>query len=670
MSLDAIFRPKRVAVLGASVDPSKAGNRVIQNLERWGFPGEVIPINATAPEVRGRKTVRTVRELPAGVDLLISAIPAAAQPGAMADAVAAGIKAAIVLANGFSEAGPEGRKLEDELIAAASGLRFVGPNGLGVRNFHWPMHATQMLTPTIPEAGPIAFVSQSGALGNAANAEMAKARIGFSKFVSVGNMANLAHDEVFLYLADDPETSVIMAFIEGVPDPRAFLDAIAAVTPKKPIVVLKGGRTEAGQNAALSHTSAIAGNGRIWVDLMREAGATVVEGIEDLIDVAASFARAPSLPRGRRAAIFTLGGGAGVIATDHCVAAGFTLPDLSPTLEPIRHLTFKHASLRNPVDTSTSFPHKNFPALLDAIAKVAEVDAILAIGIGPDIPEFAQALIESRSIKPVVGCLVAAKAEEMLVAGAVPNLPTPERAVRVLRHFADRGIRLAQSKGAPGRLIDCGPLKPGVYTEAEAKQFLARHGLPVTRERVVNDGAGARAAARAIGYPVALKVSSSEVMHKSDSGGVLLGIADDAALERAVETLGKRFPGAAMLVQQMAPAGIELIIGAERREDTGAVVMVGIGGIFTEVLDDALFCRAPLGEEGALAAIANLRTQRLLDGFRGLPPVDRKAIAAIVATLSAMVAGTHAILEVDLNPVIAGPNGPLIVDALIRVEEA
>ena len=668
-SLAPIFTPSRIAVFGASADPNKTGNKVVKNLRDTGFPGEVLPINPQIDELWGYRAIPSIDEMPDGVDLFVTAVPAAIVPDAVEKAVAKGVKGAIILANGFGEIGGDGKVLETRLVAAArkGNIRFIGPNGLGIRNFHGPVHVSQQNPPKTVTPGPIAFISQSGSLGNAAFAEMARCGVGMSKFVSVGNMASIGHDDLFHYLRDDPETEVVTSFVEGVSNPESFLDAVAALTAVKPLVMLKGGRSEIGGKAALSHTSSLAGDGRVWVDLLREAGATVVDGLEELFDAAVGFAWTHGLPKSRRVAVYTLGGGAGVVATDQCIANGLTLPDLSEALEQIRPLTFRHASLRNPVDTSTSFPRENYTPVISAVVSQDMVDSMVAIGMGPDIPELADGIIAASQIKPVVSCVTGQRPSVRLRDAKIANYPTPERAVRVLRHLADRGARLQQASMAQSNVIDLGPMRSGVHTEAQSKALLATCGLPVTEEAEVMGLPDARAAAARIGYPVAVKVSAAEVAHKSDRGGVLLNIGDDETLAAAVRTMDERFPGAAILVQQMVRSGVELIIGAERREDTGPAVMVGMGGVLAEVLDDVVFCRAPLSEQAALAALARLKSQKLLDGYRDLPPVDRAAVARIMATLSAIIAGTPSVAEVDLNPVVCGKGTVTIVDALIRV---
>ena len=670
-ALDAVFRPKSIAVLGASSEPGKFGHSLVQNLQSFNFPGEVYPVSRSAPEICGYKAFPSLRDLPKAVDLILVSIPSQAVPAGIADATAISAKAAVVYTAGFQEIGEEGRKLQQEMVSRAAGkIRMIGPNCLGIRNFHLPMNASPVAQAAL-EPGPIAFVSQSGAFGNGAVAALRSLRIGLSKLASIGNMADLTHAHLFRYLADDPETSVIATFVEGVPDVPFFLDTIAEVSRKKPILILKGGRSKTGQRAALSHTGSLAGDGRVWESLVREAGGIFVDSSEELFDAAMALARAGNhLPRGRRTAIFSLAGGPGVVGADHCEAAGITLPPLDDALQSLRPIVPPFAALGNPVEVTGQTKREHMNTCAQAVITQPNIDSMIGIALGLDFAEFAQSLIEAKKAKPVVACVIAPNSETMFAEAGLANYPSVDRAVRALRHMVERAEVLGRETPPQPASVPARALRAGVHSEAESKAYLAGYGLPVTREEVVTNAEAAVAAADRIGYPVALKVSSPTIAHKSDAGGVILGLKDAADLRSAVEVMGERFPGEAMLVQQMVSGDVELIVGAQRTRATGAVLMLGIGGIFAEVLDDVVFCRAPASTAAVRAALGRLRSQRLLDGYRGAPPIDRDAVAAIGARLSEIIAANPPISEVDLNPVIARANGAIIVDALIRVDES
>jgi acyl-CoA synthetase (NDP forming) len=597
-------------------------------------------------------------------------VPGAAVPGVISEAIEARARAAVVFAAGFAEAGGEGVKLQQELAGRLSKgkLRLIGPNCLGVRNFHRPMNASTNASAS-PDPGPIAFLSQSGSFGNAAYDSLRALQAGLSLYASIGNMVDVAHADLIRYCGEDPHTGVIAAFAEGVPDVDALLDAIAEVAPRKPVVILKAGRSEFGQRAALSHTSSLAADGRVMAALLREAGAIVVESMQELFDTAAAFARSGDrLPRGRRTSIFAVSGGPSVVCADHCHDEGLELPPLEQSLASLRPIVPVFAALGNPVEITGQTRGANVVTCGTTLAKLDEVDSIVAISIGLDMPEFGEAMVAARAIKPVVGCATGANLPGVFAANGIPNYPSPERAVRALRHLTERGSAQPTLR-SPGQVLAKRPLSPGVHTEAASKQYLATFELPVTAEQEVRTETGALAAARRIGYPVALKVSSSEIAHKSDSGGVLLNIATEQGLREAFATLNRRFPGAAALVQEMVAPGVELIVGAKRTRATGPVLMIGIGGVHAEILDDVVFCRAPTTRYAVLQAMSRLKSQRILDGYRGQPGVDREAIASIVVKLGGVIAGNPSILEVDLNPVTATAKGAVIVDALIRAGE-
>jgi acyl-CoA synthetase (NDP forming) len=667
-AIDAVFRPRRIAVFGASSDPKKFGSQVLRNLQTSGFTGELSPISRSSTEINGVKAHPSLRDLPEAVDLVLLSLPVQHVAAAVEDAAATSAKAAVIFTAGFQEVGAEGRALQDEVLRKARGkVRLIGPNCLGVRNFHLPMNASPSGQKG-PPPGNIAFISQSGAFGNAAMAALTEARVGLSKLASVGNMADLSHAHIFRYLVDDPDTEVVTAFVEGVPDVPAFLDAVSAVARVKPIVILKGGRSKSGQRAALSHTGSLAGDGRVWDALLREAGAISAINSQELFDAASAFSRhGKQKLSGNRAAIFSLAGGPGVVAADQCDLYGVELPPLEQKLQKLRAIVPPYAALGNPVEVTGQTKRENLATCAQAIIQEPEIDALIGIAIGLDFKEFADCLIGANKTKPVVACVVAENSENLLAEGGVANFRSVDRAVRALRHLMTRAENAPADRprqsGAEAR-----PLPAGALTEAASKAFLGGYGLPVTKEVEVRGAEAAVAAADKIGYPVAIKVSAAEIAHKSDVGGVTLDLKDAAAVLTATKAMIAKFPGASLLVQEMIPKGIELIIGARRTRETGPVLMIGFGGVFTEVLDDVVFCRAPASVKAVKTGLGRLRAQALLNGYRGDAPINRDAVADLAARVSAIVAANPSIAEVDLNPVIATGGRLVVVDALIRSE--
>jgi acyl-CoA synthetase (NDP forming) len=674
--LAALFSPRSVAVLGASSKPEKHGYRLVNNLRSLQSGVAVYPITRTPGPILGHESYRSVAELPEAPDLVLVSVPAEVVPEAIAEAAAAGARSAVVFACGFSEAGAAGRDLQERMLAGArpAGLRVVGPNCMGVCNLDEGLYGTYFTNlPT--DAGSVGFVSQSGGFGGTAFKELFALGVGISKFASIGNMSDVTHAELIRYLGDDEPTRVVAAFVEGVPNGADLLDAVAEVSAVKPVVVLKGARTKSGQVAAASHTGSLAAEGRVWEALLREAGALVAEDSDDLFDTAATLVRCEGrLPRGRRTAIATVSGGPSVIGADACDDYGLELPPLDEQLEHARALVPDFASFGNPVDFTSQTPRPNYAPAVAAVAAVPEVDSLLAINVGFDAPEFAEAFVAvwEQGDKPVVGYLVGEKIEAIFADHGIPNLPSTERAVRAARRLWDRARSQerasAVSRGVRFRFEPASGLGDGAMDEHAAKRLLADHGIPVTREAPVTDVAGAVAAAGEIGYPVALKLLSETVLHKTDAGGVVLGLRNADELEQAFAQFAERFPGESLLVQEMVPGGVELIVGARRDPQAGPIVMLGIGGVFVELLEDVVFARASLGPTRAVELVDELRAQRLLDGFRGAEPVNRAALAEVVERLGALLVANAEIAEIDLNPVIASGGTVTVADALIRCE--
>lgn len=667
--LDAFFRPKTVAILGASTNPTKLGHFLVKNMRETGYEGRVFPISRSASEILDYRALPSLRDVPEPPDLVLVSIPADGVPEAIADAVSVGARGAIVLACGFAEAGASGAVLQDQLVATAAGggLRVIGPNCMGVSDLRARLNATYFnALPDTP--GRVGFISQSGAFGGIAFDQLTKLGAGISKFASIGNMADVSHAELIRYYGDDSDTEVIAAFIEGITDGAEFLDAVSEVSQKKPTVILKAGRTATGSAAAVSHTGSLAGEARVWDDLMREAGAVVSEDSEDLFDAAAALAlEAERRPRGNAMVIVTISGGPSVVAADATETYDVELPDLADGLSDLEPLVPDFASLRNPVDLTAQIAPENYERAVADVASHPDVDGVLAVNVGLDLPEFGRAFakVQAEADKPVIGYVIAPGIEEIFREAQIPNLPSVERAVRAFRRLVDRS-RPISDRGTNERFrFDSSELPSGMVTEHDAKKLLAEHGFTVTTEEEVSSTDDALAAARRIGFPVALKVSTADLPHKTEAGGIALGLNEEAL----VETYGRfeeRFPGSAFLVQEMV-SGPELILGGRRDPLAGPIVMVGLGGVFTELLEDVSFVRAPTSELAALEAVARLDGQRILDGYRGGESVDRGLLAEYMERLGGLLVANEPIVEIDLNPVIQTTSGLVVVDALVRI---
>jgi acetyltransferase len=677
-ALDALFNPRRVAVVGASDERGKTGTVVMRNLK--GFRGEVVPITRSAHAVAGWPAATTLSAT-AGVDLAVIVVPARAVPEVIRDAVTAGVRTAVVISAGFAEAGPEGAALQAELVAAARDgwVRVVGPNCFGVLNCDTGLNAS-ISTGTPPAGGGVALVTQSGAYGMAIYTTALEQQVGFSKVYAAGNKADLTDAEVLEYLARDPQTRVICLFLESVSGGQAFLRQAALASREKPLVVAKTGRTEAGSRAAQSHTAAIAGRAPLWRDLLDGAGAVGVGSGQEMLDVARALDFQPA-PAGRRVGVVTNSGGTGVELTDLLEEQGLQVPELSrePRDELRRHLP-AYASPRNPVDLTPVWARyaELYPLAIEALARSGEVDAVVAVLLQRSAldPEVIDAVIAGVSKLrdqglrlPVYVCWIAPREGQAnldrLQRARIPVFDWPERTARALAGAARAGAALRRPADA-ATLHDPSyrppPLTPGLLAPAEAAGLLEAFGIPVVPWRLCATEDEAVTAAAGLGYPCVAKAVGP--IHKTEVGGVRVGLADPAQLREATRDLLRLGPE--VLLQRQA-AGVEVAVGGVRDPELGPLVMVGMGGVLVEVLQDVRFGAAPAEAEAAERALRGLRGFPLLRGARGARPADVDALIGCVTAVSRLLAAIPEIGELDLNPVFAAPAGVQVADARIVV---
>lgn len=679
--LDCVFDARRVAVVGASDEPGKVGATLMRNLE--GFTGEVVPISSSRESVAGRRAYKRLRDVPGGVDLAVAAVPAKAVPGVVQDAAAAGVGAVVVLSGGFAETGAEGADLQASVVAAAraGGVRIVGPNCLGVQNCATRLNAS-MAAGTPDVAGGISLATQSGAYGMAVYMLGLEQRMGFAKVYAAGNKADISDAEVLAQFGADDQTQVACFFVESLADARGFLGVAREVSARKPILVTKTGRTAAGARAALSHTAALAGDAAIWRAALEQAGVVVADSGLEMIDAARALDWQP-VPRGPRVAIVTNSGGTGVELSDLLSEQGLEVPELSEPLQAeLAAALPAFGSARNPVDVTTAWARfaELYPLAVDRLARSGEVDAVVPVllqrsamdeAVAVAVRDTVRALRDDGVEVPVYVCWVApasARANaELLHDARVPTFEWPQRTARAValawRHGRGRGTQRAAPPvaAAPAGLPQIGP---GLLGADAAADVARAFGIAVPEQAVCRDADGAAGAARRLGFPVAAKLAGGRHVHKSDAGGVRLGLRDEAAVREAADALLAIDPGAHVLVQPMVE-GTEVVVGALRDPVLGPVVMVGLGGVFVELLGDVAFALAPVGEEEALAAIESLRGYGLLRGARGRPAADVRALAATVAAGSQLIAALPDVAELDLNPVMAGPAGAVAVDVRI-----
>jgi acetyltransferase len=696
------FAPRGIVVVGASADSAKLGHGVARNLSACGFPNPIHFVNPAGGPLLGRTVHRAVASVPDPVDLAVLVLPARAVPAALSACAERGIRAAIIASSGFREVGPEGAALESECVRVAREhtIRFMGPNCVGVLDTRLPLDTT-FLPPPPPRPGEIAFLSQSGATCSAVIDWANGHGIGLSRLVSVGNEADLTTTDFLGPLAEDPHTRVIALYLEGLGQGRRFVELAREVARTKPIIALKAGRTAGGRRAVVSHTGALAGEDRAVDAAFRRSRVIRAGTSEELLDWACALAWCP-LPEGRAMAVLTNAGGPGVLAADALEANGLTLAELAvATRDALRDLLPSAASVGNPVDMLASASPQQFATALRFLLADRNVQGVLVV-IPPPPAHAAEVVAEAlvpiarAAAKPIAialagECLVR-RAGDVFAAAHIPAYRFPERAASALAVLTRRAEMLARPDDEPLRLDDVQPevvravlrraVVPGAGASAAgdlpdsavAACLLAGYGIRVAPLELARDAERAVALAEAMGYPVALKVASPDMPHKSDVGGVRLGLTGAAAVADAFADVvrGARASRAdarvlGVYVQPMVSGGQELIVGAVRDPQFGPLVMAGAGGLEVEAAGDVAFALAPLGREEAGDLLDRTMAGRRLRGFRSVPPADRAAAIEAVVRLAQLAADFAEIAEVEINPLLVLPEGQGAVAVDVRV---
>lgn len=687
MSLECFFRPRSVAVIGASADSGKLGYAVLNNLVSGGFLQEgrrVHPINPKGGEILGQKVYADVSQVPEAIDLAVIVIPYMRVPEVLRACGEKGIRGAIVISAGFREAGREGLEREQELvqISRAYGIRLIGPNCLGVIDTSTPLNAS--FSAGMPPAGPMAFMSQSGALGTAILDWAQAGRLGMSKFVSLGNKADVNEIDLLREWMTDESSRVILCYIEGLPDGQEFMQVARRVSKNKPVVAIKSGVTQAGARAVTSHTGSLAGSEQAYQAAFHQAGVLRAASLQDLFDCARAFGYLPPL-RGDRIAIVTNAGGPGILAADALERAGLRLARFDPDrIRALEQFLPDAASAANPVDVLGDARADRYRYALEQVSADPHVDGLLVI-LTPqamtEIEATAQAVIEvaRQASVPIVPCFMGeariAAGVQLLEAAGMPNFPYPERAAMVLK--AMRTYRDYQAAPLPRletpsldgasirRTIDHA-LAEGRVTigEAEARQVLTACGLRIPPSELAATPDEAVDIAARIGYPVVLKVASPDILHKTDVGGVRVGLenADDVrdAFDLITYRAQRYLPEARLwgcLVQKMVPPGLEVLIGMNRDPQFGPVVTFGLGGIYVETLRDVSFRVAPFSRQQAEDMLGEIRAHAILDGVRGKPPVDKADLVEALLRIGQLVVDFSEITELDINPYVVYEQG-------------
>jgi acetyl coenzyme A synthetase (ADP forming)-like protein len=683
-----VLEPTNVALIGASRRDGTIGAALLDSLRNAGFAHALSVVHPHAKELGGIRAQRAIADVPGPVDLAVIALAADAVPAVAEECGEAGVRALVVVSGGFAEAGPEGARRQADLLDACRrhGMRLVGPNCLGVLNTGLGLNAT--FAPEAPRRGRIAFASQSGAFGIAAIAEAAQRGIGLSSFVSTGNKADLSGNDFLSYWEQDPDTDVILLYLESFGNPRRFGRIARHVAQRKPIVAVKSGRSAAGARAAASHTGAMIAASDVTVDaLFQHAGVIRTDTVGEQLDVAALLGAQP-LPAGDRVAIVTNAGGPGITAADACAAAGLRVEALGDATRRAlqRHLS-AHAALSNPVDMIASASPEDYRRTIERLAADPDVDAVIAIFIPPLITraeDVAAAIGAAETADtPLLAVFMAlpdAERTRLAGDGSIPVYATPEEAVRALAHVTRHAAWRRAGADHPPRLNDLDPDAVaavcaqalehggGWLAPAEVERVLRAYGIPLIESRTAASAAEAGRRAAELGGSIALKAIAPGVVHKADVGAVSLGIHGKAATERLARAMAQRIPGVeGFLVQRMAAPGTELIVGVVSDPDFGPVVACGAGGHAVELLKDVAVRLAPLGPRAAAEMLRSLRTFPLLDGYRGADRADVGAVEDVLLRVSALAAAHPEIAELDCNPVTAGPDGAVVLDARIRV---
>lgn len=698
--LEALFRPGSVAVIGASPKEGKLGHILMLNMVKCGYPGKLYPVNPGAAEVLGFPAFPSIEQVPGMVDLAVIVIPAAAVVDEARRCAQKGVKNLVVISAGFKEAGSEGRKREKELIEICRcyGMGLVGPNCLGIIDTHTPLNAT--FAPLMPRPGNIALISQSGALGSAILDWSQLTGMGFSRFVSLGNKAGLNEVDFIADAAADTRTSVILGYLENITDGERFVAEATRVTREKPLVMIKSGVSQAGSRAASSHTGALAGSDLAYDTAFRQSGVLRARTMEEFFDLGLAFSTQP-LPRGNRVAIVTNAGGPGILASDAVEAGFLEMARFSrETLEELRRELPVEAGLYNPVDILGDADENRYRIALERVAADSQVDGLVVL-LTPQAGTRSKATAEvvldcfrRYSNKPItaafMGGAIVEEGVEALKQGGIPCYFDPERAVAALKGLARYARRRREPVSRSGQLEfqDLHPERVRstiqqvrndrrlVMLASEAAAVVEAYGVPSVPRRLTGDPDQAVAASEAIGYPVVLKISSPQIVHKTDVGGVRIGLKSAAEVRKnyldIVENAQRLMPGADIYgidVERMMPAGTEVIIGLTRDTQFGPLLLFGLGGIYINLIKDVSFRLARgLSRRRAMEMITETKAYTLLRGYRGEPRRDMRALVDVLCRVARLAVDFPEIVEMDINPLFVYEHGLCALDVKITIE--
>ena len=696
--LKALFEPKVIAVVGASRRTEAVGYAILKNLLQTGYKGKIYPVNPKASDILGVKCIPTVAEIPEAIDLAVFIIPSASVPAELEACAKKGARAAIIISAGFREIGGEGVRLEGEVkrISDAYGMAVLGPNCLGLINNDPQLALNASFAGTIPKNGNIAFISQSGALGTALLDYAQGENVGFSKFVSLGNKVDLSELEILQYLKDDPNTDVIMMYLEDIGKGQEFIEVAREITgdiaKTKPILVLKSGRTAQGAKAASSHTGSLMGADEVYDAVFVQSGVMRVESAQEMFDLAIVFANQP-LMKGNKVAIVTNAGGPGIMATDACVRCGLQMAEMSPaTVAKLKEKLPPTSNFSNPIDVIGDAQHDRYDHALRTVIAEPNVDGVLVL-LTPQAMTEAEATakvivdLDKESDKTIVTCFMGHSDVEagvkVLKEHMIPHCSFPEDSARTLAamdryqqwlHRSRTGVKhyKVNRQGADEVLQKAIKAEQKFLPINQSMDIFSAYEFPVIPWAFVRTAEDAWEQAVKIGFPVVMKVVSQQIIHKVDVGGVRLNLnsADDVQHAfRDIMAVGERLKAKidGVFMQRMAPKGREVILGMKRDSHFGPILMFGLGGIYVEALKDVTFRVAPVRELSAHDMVRSIRAFKLLEGVRGEPPADLEAIEECLKRLSQLSCDHPEIDEIDINPlmVYSEGKGAGVIDARI-----
>ncbi len=682
--LDSLFYPRGIAVMGASNNTFSIGNRVVNNLLTYGYKGRIYPVHPKESEILGLKAYPSILDVPDPVDIGMIAVKSTLVPQIVEDCGKRGVKFVIIHTAGFREMGGEGARLEDALLQAARryGVRVYGPNSQGIMNSDPKVSVYANFTFTPMRPGKVSILAQSGGVAELLNLNLRNMGSGFRIYASHGNASDVNTNELLEFLGQDPETRTIIMHIESMKDTAGFIERCRSIAKEKSILAIRTGRTKAAAKAVSSHTGSMMQEDSLTDTIFEHAGVLRFDTTEEMIAAAYAFSSQP-VPAGPNVAIVANAGGPGIMAIDECVGNGLSLAVLSEeTKRKLREGLIPEAYVENPVDVGATAKAEHFALTLRGLEEDRGVDAILVTMVTPpfvDCEEVARSIAETarKATKPIVTVVMTnenwAGTVETIRNAGIPIFSFPEAGSRVVaamvryneirKRLAERPAAASGNKAKAREILSRAP--QGFISQTDAFGVLGAYGIPAVETAPM----AGNEAPRHLKYPAVLKVDSPEVVHKSEAGGVALNIGGEEELRKAYTRMSGKFPGANFVVQEQCEQGTEIIVGLKREPGVGPVVMFGIGGIHVEVLKDVSFRLAPLSEAGAARMVQEIRSLPLLTGSRGMPAADLAAIERLLISVSQMAMDLPEIEEMDMNPVMAYPEGRGVKVADVRMKK-